>query len=146
MDLTSEPRYDILLIEDNHADVELVEEWLREKEYPRLLKSLPNCKEAIEYLNQRHTVAEAALPRLILLDINLPGMNGLELLAQLKSDSHFKSIPVVMFTSSTATDDIERSYQSHANAYVQKRMDLEDLYESLSGIHDFWFTTAQLPE
>jgi two-component system, chemotaxis family, response regulator Rcp1 len=135
-------KFVILLVEDNAADVFLLREaW----------GDLPPCAEfhvardGREALRVLHGTGEALLPDLILLDLNLPVMNGYDVLQALKSDPRTRAIPVIILSSSGAATDVNKSYQLQANSYVQKPKDLDGLFQMVSGIRSFWLQTAQLP-
>ncbi len=136
----------ILLVEDNPADAELVREWVSENHSDIQLTWVEDGAAAVDYLQRRQVPNAEWFPGLILLDINLPRMSGLDVLRKIKGDGIFKKIPVVMLTSSIARDDVDASYLSHANAYVQKSLSLETFFESLGSIHGMFFETAVPPE
>lgn len=131
----------LLLIEDNPADVEMVLEWAQETNFPMTVGNVENGELALAELESEGAV----LPDLILLDINLPRTSGLDILNTLKNNRRLCKIPVVMLTSSSAPDDVERSYRAHANAYVQKNADLKAFYKALNCIRCLFFETAILP-
>jgi len=101
--------------------------------------------EALEFLRQQGEHAQAPRPDLILLDLNLPRMDGRELLAEIKGDAALQQIPVVILTTSKAEQDIMRAYSLHANAYVTKPVGLDQFAEVIDAIEDFWFTIVMLP-
>ncbi len=136
---------DVMLVEDNPADREFVLEWLAEKSAPLSLSAYENGTAALDYLKQASEGKSHPLPKLILLDLNLPGIKGLDILRQLKSDPALRKIPVVIFSSSFATSDIAQSYDAHANAYMTKGADLAEMYAALDEIHEYWFEQAYLP-
>lgn len=138
-------RIKILLVEDNPADVELTRENLNECKLLHELTVVTDGVEGLAYLRREGSYAEAARPDLILLDLNLPRMDGRELLAQIKSEPLLRRIPVVVLTSSTAERDIIASYDLHANAYVVKPVDLSGFADIVRAIEGFWFSVVRLP-
>ena len=137
--------FEILLVEDNRGDVRLTRDAMREA---RILHNLTVAKdgvEALEILRREGQHADALRPDLIILDLNLPRMDGREVLATLKSDALLKSIPVVMLTSSATEHDIASSYELGANCYVTKPADLEQFNTVIQAVENFWLTVAKLP-
>lgn len=136
---------DILLVEDNPGDVDLTREGLRRGKVVSNFAVLENGSDVMPYLDRRGRFAGAPTPDLILLDLNLPGKDGREILAELKSHRDYRRIPVVVMTSSEAEEDIVRSYTSHANCYITKPVDLKQFLKVVSSIEDFWLTLVRLP-
>lgn len=136
------PGLTILLVEDNPGDVRLTQEAFKELEYRRLVVARDGL-EAIGTL--RKALAEDDLPDLVLLDLNLPGKHGHEVLAEIKDDAQLRTIPVVIVTSSADSGDVRRSYELRANCYITKPSDLERFFEVIKGIDRFWFNLARLP-
>ena len=137
--------FDVLLIEDDLGDVELTEAALTKSKLKIDLNVVNDGEEALAYLHQEEPYTEAIQPNLILLDLNLPGFSGLELLSSIKSDNRLKPIPVVILTSSDADTDILKSYGSGANCYVTKPIGLKEFVHIINSIEEFWFTVVQLP-
>ena len=135
----------ILLVEDNPADVRLTVEALREGKVRNTLHVAVDGVEAIDFLRRRGKFANAPRPDLILLDLNLPKMDGREVLAEIKADDDLKLIPVVVLTTSGAEEDIMKSYALHANCYINKPVDLEQFVQVVRTIDSFWFTIVKLP-
>jgi two-component system, chemotaxis family, response regulator Rcp1 len=135
----------ILLVEDNPGDVRLTEEALKEGKIWVNLKVASDGMDALQYLRKEKKYANAPRPDIILLDLNLPRMDGRELLALIKADLSLKSIPVVVLTTSKAEEDILRSYELHANCYITKPVDLEQFIQVIRSMEDFWFTIVKLP-
>jgi two-component system, chemotaxis family, response regulator Rcp1 len=139
----------LLLIEDNRADVFLLKEALKEarKEYPVpvQLYTVADGRTALAFLHHEGCYHHAPRPDLIVLDLHLPGPSGHEVLAQVKSEAALKCIPVVVFTSSTAPEDIEHSYALGANAYVCKAAELEEFFATIKDLVGFWCQRATLP-
>lgn len=138
-------KFNILLIEDNEGDVILTLEALKEQHADEHVSVISDGLEALQFLRQEGRYADAAIPDLILLDINLPKVDGKEVLASIKSDEKLKMIPVIMLTSSAAKKDIIDSYNMHANCFVTKPVNLHAFTEVIRSIEDFWLKTAQLP-
>jgi len=136
---------EVLLVEDSPGDVRLTREAFKDAESPARLHVAKDGAEAMEFLNQVGNHADAPRPDLILLDLNLPKMDGREVLALIKADVSLRTIPTVILTTSDAEPDIVRSYQLQANAYLTKPVQL-DAFESLvKVIYDFWLSRVKLP-
>ena len=142
---TSSKPVDILLVEDNPGDVRLTREALKESKVLNTLAVAVDGVEALAYLRRKGRFAAAARPDLILLDLNLPRMNGRELLAVIKADAELRRIPVVILTTSAAEQDILNTYDLHANCYITKPVDLEQFIAVVRSVEDFWFTIVRLP-
>ncbi len=136
---------DILLIEDNPGDVRLIQEALQDGKLLNRIATVPDGQKALAYLRKQGGYAQATRPDLILLDLNIPRKDGREVLAEIKADPHLRSIPVVIVTSSQAEEDILRSYNTHANCYVAKPVDLEKFVAVVKAIEEFWVTIVKLP-
>ena len=136
---------EILLVEDNPGDVRLTVEALRDSKIQNRLHIAKDGMEAIAFLRRKGEHADAPHPDLILLDLNLPKMNGPEVLAEIKEDPALKHIPVVILSSSQEGGDIVRTYNLHANCYVTKPIDLEQFIMVVKSISDFWLTIVKLP-
>lgn len=136
---------EILLVEDNAADVRLTREALREGKVRNTLTVARDGVEALEILRRQGAHADATRPDLILLDLNLPRMDGREVLAVIKDDEDLKRIPVVVLTTSSAELDILKSYELHANCYITKPVELDKFVEVVRTIDDFWLTVVRLP-
>jgi chemotaxis family two-component system response regulator Rcp1 len=136
---------EILLVEDNPGDVDLTREALESGKIRNLLHVAANGEEAMAFLRHKGKYTNAPRPDLVLLDLNLPRMDGREVLAQIKSDDDLKRIPVVVLTSSKAEEDILKVYNLHANCYITKPMDLLQFLKVVRVIEDFWFTIVKLP-
>ena len=135
--------FDLLLVEDHAPDVRLLEEALRELALPHRLHVARDGVAALAAL--RDGVAGVPRPDLILLDLNLPRMDGRELLVALKSDPAFASIPLLLFTTSSSDLEVTRSYAQHANAFLTKPIDLAGFLALVRAIDGFWFRAATLP-
>ena len=137
----------ILLVEDNPADVRLTREMLREAKVRNDLLVATDAEEAERILGlSGETASQEKRPDLVLLDLNLPGKSGHELLEELKGHPELRRIPVVILTSSEAEEDIEKSYDRYANAYVTKPVDLDGISKVVRAIDEFWFEVVRLAE
>lgn len=135
----------ILLIEDNPGDVRLTQEAFKEGRMDIELSVTMDGVEAVKFLKKEEEYADAVTPDLILLDLNLPKMDGREVLEVVKSDSRLKRIPVVVLTTSNAEQDILKSYNLHVNCYINKPVDFDKFFEIIQRIEDFWLSIAVLP-
>jgi CheY-like chemotaxis protein len=142
---TSRP-IEILLVEDNPGDVRLTREALQDARVNNHMAVASDGLEAVALLRREGEYAVCARPDLILLDLNLPRMNGFEVLDVIKEDSELKRIPIVVLTTSQAEQDIVRSYNLHANAYVTKPVDLDQFIKVIRAIEGFWLEIVKLPE
>jgi chemotaxis family two-component system response regulator Rcp1 len=136
---------DILLVEDNLGDVRLTREALKEGKVLNTLHVVGDGIEALAFLRHTGQYAKLAHPDIILLDLNLPKMDGRELLADIKKDPKLRRIPVVILTTSKAEEDILKSYDLHANCYITKPVDMDRFITVVQSIEDFWFTIVKLP-
>jgi len=147
--MTPEPNQtqpvEILLIEDNPADVRLTREVLSEGRIVNRLHVVTDGEQAVEYVRGLGVFADRTTPDLILLDLNLPRRDGLEVLADLKGDPLYRQIPIVVLTSSKAESDMFQSYALHANCYISKPVDLSQFIDVVRSIEDFWFSIVHLP-
>jgi len=137
--------FEVLLVEDNPGDVLLTTEALEEAKLHINMSVVSDGVEALAFLYRRGPYAEAPRPDLMLLDLNMPRMDGREVLAEIKADPDLRGIPVVVLTTSRAEQDIVRTYNLHANAYVTKPVDLEQFIAIVHAINQFWFTIVTLP-
>ncbi len=135
----------ILLVEDNEGDIFLITEALQEGKILNKLSVVKDGKQAIDFLEKREDYATVGKPDLILLDINLPKKNGHEVLQQIKTTEHLKSIPVIILTTSSSQKDILESYKSHANCYITKPIDAENFLKVVTSIENFWVSIVSLP-
>jgi len=135
----------ILLVEDNPGDARLTMEALLEAKVHNSVTVIEDGEEAMAYLRRRGRHADAPRPDIILLDLNLPKKDGREVLAEVKADPDLKRIPVVIMTTSTAEEDILRSYNLHANCYVTKPVDLDQFIKVVRALDDFWLSIVKLP-
>jgi CheY-like chemotaxis protein len=136
---------DVLLVEDDPGDVLMTREAFEHYRIPNNLHVVGDGEQAMLFLRKTGAYADVPRPGLILLDLNLPRRNGLEVLAEVKSDSELLAIPVVVLTTSQAQEDILRSYSLHANAYISKPVDFEKFVGVIGQIDDFFLTLVKLP-
>lgn len=137
---------EILMVEDNPGDVRLTQEALKEYKIRNNLHVVGDGEQAMDFLRQQEPFQGATRPDLILLDLNLPKMDGREVLQEIKNDPELKRIPIVVLTTSEAEEDIVQSYDLHANSYVTKPVDFERFVKVVKVIEDFWFTVVKLPK
>ena len=135
----------ILLVEDSPGDVRLTIEALKDGKVRNDLSIVGDGAEALAYLKGEGKYAEAPRPDLILLDLNLPGIDGRELLAIIKQDEKLKRIPIVVLTTSEAEADVLRVYDLNANCYITKPVDLDKFIAVIKAFEDFWLTIVKLP-
>lgn len=136
---------EVLLVEDSPGDVRLTLEAFRGANSSVHLNVVCDGAEALAFLNREGIHDLAPRPDLILLDLNLPKMDGREVLARIKKDDVFKTIPTVILTTSSDEVDVEKSYQLHANCYLSKPVELDAFEKLVKNINDFWLTEAMLP-
>ena len=134
----------ILLVEDDPGDVELTRQALSESQLALDLRVVSNGEKALAFLRQEREYPLAERPDLVILDLNLPGLDGQEVLAEIRSDPHLKLIPVVIFSTSSDPEDINNSYKLGANCYLQKPADLEENPVIVQCLENFWFNVVQL--
>jgi CheY-like chemotaxis protein len=138
-------KVEILLVEDNPGDVRLMMETFKECKLPNRISVVEDGVEAIAFLRRQGKYPSAPRPHLILLDLNLPRKSGREVLEEIKVDPELRRIPVVVLTTSSAEHDLLRSYDLHANCYINKPVDLEQFVVVVRSIEDFWLTLVKLP-
>ena len=136
---------EVLLVEDDPGDVLMTQEAFEEHKVRNRLTVVSDGAEALAYLRREGQYTEAVRPDLILLDLNLPRKDGREVLAEIKGDPQLATIPVVVLTTSHAEEDVLRSYQLHANAYVTKPVDFERFIDVVRQIDEFFVTVVKLP-
>jgi len=137
---------DVLLVEDDPADELITREAFEYNKIGNTLHVVRDGEEALDFLYQRGAHADAVRPDLILLDLNLPKYDGREVLQRIKNDENLTAIPVVVLTTSSAEEDIMRSYRLHANAYVTKPVDLDQFMAAIRQIDEFFLTVVRLPK
>jgi len=136
---------EILLVEDNPAEIRLTVEGLKEAKIANHLSYVTDGDKALDFLHRRGNYANAPRPDLVLLDLNLPGIDGRTVLRHIKDDPRLKVTPVVIITSSEAESDIIKSYESHANCFISKPIDFQGFTQVIRSIENFWFTVVRLP-
>jgi two-component system, chemotaxis family, response regulator Rcp1 len=136
---------EILLVEDNPADARLTREVFEGGRLTTHLNVVADGEEALAFLRREGPYAESPRPKLVLLDLNLPRKDGREVLQELKSDPTLSRIPVIVLTTSAAEADILHSYDLQANCFITKPLDLDEFFDVVRAIEDFWLTTARLP-
>jgi len=136
---------EVLLVEDNPGDVRLTREAFKGGKIANELHVAMDGVEAIAYLRKEAPYQQATRPDLILLDLNLPKKDGREVLAEIKTDTTLKRIPVVVLTTSKAEEDILRTYDLHANSYITKPVDMDQFQQVVRSIEEFWFSVVRLP-
>ncbi len=136
----------ILLVEDNEGDILLTTEALEEGKIMNKLSVARDGQEALDFLNKKGEFQTSELPHLILLDVNLPKKNGHEVLKYIKTHQVFRSIPVIMLTTSSSQKDIDASYKNYANCYITKPIELSDFMEAIGKIEEFWINLVKLPK
>jgi CheY-like chemotaxis protein len=138
---------EILLVEDNPGDARLTLEAFKEGRVLNNIQVIGDGVEALAYLRrQGPNYRNAVQPDLILLDLNLPKMDGREVLEEIKADESLKRIPVVVLTTSAAEEDVARAYGSHANCYITKPVELDQFLSVIQSIDSFWLSLVKLPQ
>ena len=136
---------EVLLVEDSSADARLTQEVLKGGKIRNHLTVVTDGVEALSYLRREGRYRDALRPDLVLLDLNLPKMDGGEVLREMKEDPDLRRIPVVVLTSSSAESDVLRSYELHANSYITKPPSLTELSDALKALHIYWFAIVRMP-
>ena len=139
----AQPPIEVLLVEDNPADVRLTLEVMKDLGRPARLTPVHDGLEAVTMLDERCSRRES-LPDLVLLDLNLPRMHGSEVLERIKRAPLLRHLPVIVLTTSQAEQDVRRSYELGANAFLNKPMDLDSFAKVMQGFVSFWLDTAKL--
>ena len=146
MNLTNARPIEILLVEDDPGDVLIAREALEQSKLVNNLHVAENGEEALAFLRNEGDYADSPKPDLVLLDLNLPRRDGREVLGEVKADPDLRRIPVVILTTSQAEEDIIKSYDLHANAYVTKPVDFAQFVQVVQQIDEFFFTVVSLPD
>lgn len=136
---------EVLLVDDNPADTDLTSEVLARNGCPSHIHSVINGVEAVAFLRREGKYADAVLPDFVILDLNLPAKDGRAVLAEVKADPVLRKIPITIFSTSEAPQDIVRSYELGANCYVSKPGNLRDFISAVTSIGEFWFGLVRLP-
>lgn len=137
--------YEVLLVEDAPGDIRLTFEAFKKATIESRVHAVQDGQDAWDFLEQKGMHTEAVRPDLILMDLNLPKLHGFDLLGRIKTDVRFKNIPVVILTASQNEEDIQRAYDLRANCYLLKPAKLEDFFQIIRGVEDFWLSLARLP-
>jgi chemotaxis family two-component system response regulator Rcp1 len=135
----------ILLVEDNPGDVRLTREALRGAKVANELHVVDDGEEALDFLRRRGRHGDAPRPDIVLLDLNLPRVDGVEVLADIKSDPELAKIPIIVLTSSSAEADIQRAYELHANCFISKPVDFTEFIGAVRSLEGFWLRIVRLP-
>ncbi|QLG49327.1 response regulator [Natrinema halophilum] len=135
----------ILLIEPNPGDARLFSESFEDANIVCNIHTVSDGESALDFVHQRNEYSDSPRPDMILLDFQLPGVSGADVLSELKSESTLRSIPVIVMTSSPSEEDIARSYDLYANAYVQKPVEPDEFIDLGRSFEDFWLTLGRLP-
>ncbi|SDJ88819.1 Response regulator receiver domain-containing protein [Halovenus aranensis] len=136
---------EILLAEDNPGDVKLTEKALEHGDILNNLHAVENGVEAMKFLEQEGEYSDAPMPDLFLLDLNMPKKDGRDVLAEMDDDPELRRIPVVVLTSSDAEEDVVKSYELSANAYLTKPVDFDGFVDIVNRLEDFWFKVVKMP-
>ena len=137
---------EILLVEDNPGDVRLMREAFQEISAAHRLNVVKSGREALRYFRREDEYKDASRPDLVLLDLMLPDLHGLEVLAAIKNDPDLRRIPVVVFSSSRNREQVLQAYNLNANSYIAKPVDLGDFIRVVKGLEEFWLTVVRLPK
>lgn len=135
----------ILLVEDNEGDILLTLEAFEEAKMKNTISVVKDGEKAIQYVEKLESFSDAIYPDLIILDVNLPKLNGHEVLQYLKNSDAHKHIPVIMLTTSSSQKDINESYKNHVNCFITKPVDVEDFINAVISIEEFWINIVKLP-
>lgn len=138
--------FNLLIVDDDIGQVRLLEVLMKELNQPHRLHHVPDGTKALDFLYSRPPYELAPRPQLILLDLNMAGMNGCEVLREIKGDPELRAIPVIILSSSQSRTDIDACYGERANAYISKPSDLDSNLQLLREIDRFWMQTARLPD
>jgi CheY-like chemotaxis protein len=135
----------ILLVEDNEGDILLAAEAVSEISIANTISVVKDGWQAIQFLEKKENYSAESSPDIILLDINLPKMNGLEVVRHIKTSPHLRHIPVIIFTTSASARDISQSYENYANCFITKPVEVGDFLRTIASIVTFWVSIVQLP-
>ena len=136
----------ILLVEDNEGDIFLTKEAFEESKIKIELSIVKNGRDALDFIFQQNEFKDAERPNLILLDINIPIINGHEVLAKIKTHPEYKKIPVIVLTTSSSNEDVKMAYSNYANSYVTKPINMDDFIKAILRIEDFWLEICTLSD
>jgi len=135
----------VLVVEDNPPDARLIDELLRSGPLPKTVHVVGSGDEAMSFLHRNGSFPDAPRPQLVILDLNLPGCDGRDVLSEIKNDPQLRGIPVVILTTSVAPTDVQNAYELHANAYVVKPVGLDAFANLILALEEFWLAKVQLP-
>lgn len=135
----------ILLVEDNEGDILLTIDALEEGKIFNKISVVKDGKQALDFLNKKNQFADAEIPNLILLDINLPKKNGHEVLHYIKTSPELKHIPIIMLTTSSSEKDILSAYNNYVNCFITKPVEVSEFIHAVSKIEEFWISIVKLP-
>lgn len=135
----------ILLVEDNEGDIVLTREAFEERKIINKFSVVKNGADAIDFVFQKGKFKDEERPDLILLDINIPLKNGMEVLKTLKESDFSRKIPIIILTTSSSKKDLNDAYHNYANSYITKPLDMADFIKAIIKIEDFWFELVKLP-
>ncbi|OAQ53225.1 hypothetical protein HTG_07040 [Natrinema mahii] len=138
-------RIDILLVEPNPGDSRLFEEQCKDAKLLNTIRTVTDGEEALDFLHQRGEYADEPLPDIVLLEPQLPGKSGIEVLSEVKHDSVLREIPVIILTSSDAGEQVVQSHGIEADTYLQKPVEPEEFVEFVGSIEEFWFAIVEKP-
>jgi chemotaxis family two-component system response regulator Rcp1 len=142
-----EKRFTVLSIEDNKPDFVLLKDALeRIPDISLDIVNIDNGEDALNFLYKKEEFQSAPTPNIIILDINLPNIDGKEILKAIKNDNNYKSIPVIIFSTSDYYTDVEEMYKLHANSYITKTFDVKELYHKIKMIGEYWLKSNELPD
>ncbi len=136
---------EILLVDDNEDDIMILQEGFTNSKLINIISTVRDGGEAMEYLRRKGKYKDVHLPGLILLDINMPKMNGFEVLKEIKADPALQHLPVIMLTTSDAETDIVKSYSNGACSYIKKPVDFENLKEVVKSLELYWTLVSRIP-
>lgn len=139
-------RIDLLLAEDREADIELAKQSLKELGLPVNVHVVRDGVDVLAFLRRQDSFRDVPVPHLILLDLNLPRMDGREVLAEIKNDPRLRMVPVVILTTSADDGDVSTAYQCHANAYIVKPVEYDRFVDVIRSIADYWLRVVTLPK
>lgn len=145
MPLGDRTAYQVLVVDDEPGDVELIRLALAESPYRCHVTSAGNGREALDFLRGQRAASKASSPDLMLLDLNMPQMNGREVLREMKADPDLAHIPVVVLTTSVVERDVLASYSLGASGFVTKPMDMDEFFRAIRGVEEYWFGTVRRP-
>lgn len=134
----------ILLVEDNDGDILLITEAFEESNFDLKLTILKDGQESIDFLNKKEKYKDSMAPDLVILDVNLPKLNGHQVLAYIKNNEKLKHIPVIMFTTSSSENDIRLANQNNANCYITKPVEVEDYLKVIRSMESFWIDSRKI--